>query len=72
MSSHVYLRFMDKNIGNNNGRWLKSISNKLDKSRHEKLTFAIFICKGTDWMIVVLSTEQQQPVKEKDNVLSME
>ena len=65
LTSHVYLFLMDKNRGNNNRSWVKSISKKLDKSRHGKLTFTIFICRGMDWMITVQLTEQQKPIKEK-------
>lgn len=56
---------MDKNRGNNNRSWVKSIGNTLDKSRHRKLNFTIFISKDVDWTISVQSVEQQQLVKEK-------
>jgi len=36
---------MDKSRGNNNSSLVKEISNKLHESKHEKLTFTIFMCR---------------------------
>lgn len=65
LSLCIYFRFRNKYRRNNNKSWIKLIINKLGKFGHEKITFAIFICRDMNWTIVVQTTEQQRPRKEK-------
>lgn len=68
----VYLRFRNKYRRNNCRRWIKSIINKFGKSGHEKLTFAIFICRNMNWTILVQTMEQQWLWKERGQHIDYE
>lgn len=53
LSTCVYICSMNKYRRNNKKRWMKSINNKLGKSRYKKQTFSIFIWKDINSTIDV-------------------